>query len=263
MLRGIRKASSNWLGKSSWPSCVGLIAISFAIWGIGDIFRGFGRSTVAKIGGTEITVEQFRQHLQRTAAAVRPPARPADHARAGARAGPRPAAGRTARIGEASLDERVQALRLGISDAEMASRITTDPAFSGPNGQFDRARFEQMHPQQPGSPSRASSPNSAAWCLRRQLAGTIADRNERCRRPRSKPPTAIRTSSARSNTSCSTARRPARFRAPTPEVLAKYFEERKILFRAPEYRKLVVVSLMPGEQATLDRNLRRRPQARL
>jgi peptidyl-prolyl cis-trans isomerase D len=32
-------------------------------------------------------------------------------------------------------------------------------------------------------------------------------------------------------------------------VLAKYFEENKIRFRAPEYRKLVIVSLIPGEQA--------------
>ena len=39
-----------------------MIAISFAIWGIGDIFKGFGSSTLAKIGGTEIGVEQFRQH---------------------------------------------------------------------------------------------------------------------------------------------------------------------------------------------------------
>jgi len=36
---------------------------------------------------------------------------------------------------------------------------------------------------------------------------------------------------------------------PAPEVLAKYFEERKNFFRAPEYRKLVVVSLIPTEQA--------------
>jgi peptidyl-prolyl cis-trans isomerase D len=37
--------------------------------------------------------------------------------------------------------------------------------------------------------------------------------------------------------------------SPSPEALAKFFEERKILFRAPEYRKLVVVSLIPAEQA--------------
>jgi hypothetical protein len=59
MLRGLRKASSNWLGKAVMAGVVGFLVISFAIWGIGDIFRGFGRSTVAKIGRTEITVEQI------------------------------------------------------------------------------------------------------------------------------------------------------------------------------------------------------------
>src|SRR3954454_18034235 len=61
MLRGMRKASANWLGRIVMAVVLGLIAISFAVWGIGDIFRGFGQSTVAKIGSTEITVEQFRQ----------------------------------------------------------------------------------------------------------------------------------------------------------------------------------------------------------
>ena len=61
MLRGLRKASSNWLGRAVMGVVLGLIAVSFAIWGIGDIFRGFGRSTVAKVGSTEITIDQFRQ----------------------------------------------------------------------------------------------------------------------------------------------------------------------------------------------------------
>ena len=60
MLRGMRKASTNWLGRIVMAVMLGMIAVSFAIWGIGDIFRGFGRSTVAKIGRTEITIEQFR-----------------------------------------------------------------------------------------------------------------------------------------------------------------------------------------------------------
>jgi peptidyl-prolyl cis-trans isomerase D len=38
--------------------------------------------------------------------------------------------------------------------------------------------------------------------------------------------------------------------APTPEVLAQYFAERKILFRAPEYRKIQVLALIPSDQAT-------------
>jgi peptidyl-prolyl cis-trans isomerase D len=63
MLRGIHKASSTWLGKAVMAAVVGVIAVSFAIWGIGDIFRGFGRNAVATIGGTEISIEQFRRSI--------------------------------------------------------------------------------------------------------------------------------------------------------------------------------------------------------
>ena len=61
MLRGIHKATSNWLGQSIMAGVMGGLVVSFAIWGIGDIFRGFGRNS-AKIGDTEISIEQFRQY---------------------------------------------------------------------------------------------------------------------------------------------------------------------------------------------------------
>ncbi len=43
MLRGIHKASANWLGRVVMGLVLGLIAVSFAIWGVGDIFRGSGK----------------------------------------------------------------------------------------------------------------------------------------------------------------------------------------------------------------------------
>ena len=61
MLRGLHKASSTWLGKAIMAVVMGFLVISFAIWGIGDIFRGFGRNAVATIGDSEISIEQFRQ----------------------------------------------------------------------------------------------------------------------------------------------------------------------------------------------------------
>jgi peptidyl-prolyl cis-trans isomerase D len=61
MLRGMRKASSNWLGKTIMSVVMGVLIISFGVWGIADIFRGFGQSTLAKVGHTEISTEQFRQ----------------------------------------------------------------------------------------------------------------------------------------------------------------------------------------------------------
>src|SRR5437588_8063893 len=61
MLRGMRKASSNWLGKTIMAGVMGVLIISFGIWGIADIFRGFGQSTLATIGRTEISTDSFRQ----------------------------------------------------------------------------------------------------------------------------------------------------------------------------------------------------------
>ena len=55
MLRGIRKASSNWLGKIVMATVMGVLIVSFAVWGIADIFKGFGQSSLAKIGKTEIS----------------------------------------------------------------------------------------------------------------------------------------------------------------------------------------------------------------
>jgi len=56
MLRGLRKASSNWLGKAIMSVAMGALIVSFGIWGIADIFRGFGQSVLAKVGHTEISV---------------------------------------------------------------------------------------------------------------------------------------------------------------------------------------------------------------
>src|SRR5262245_52365217 len=126
MLRGIRTASANWLGRAIMGVVLGLIAISFAIWGIGDIFRGFGRSSLARIGGTEISVEQFRQlYSERLQQFGRQLGRPITLDQARNMGLDQQLVGQL--IGEATLDERAKALRLGISDAEMARRITTNP----------------------------------------------------------------------------------------------------------------------------------------
>src|SRR5215469_8243731 len=61
MLRGLRKASSNWLGKTIMAVVMGALIVSFGIWGIADIFRGFGQSTLAQVGHTEISTNEFRQ----------------------------------------------------------------------------------------------------------------------------------------------------------------------------------------------------------
>src|SRR5215213_12009509 len=128
MLRGLRKASSNWLGKVIMAAVVGFLVLSFAIWGIGDVFRGFGRSSLAKIGRTEIGIEQFRQiyndRLQQLGRQIGRPISP-DQARA--LGFDQQLLGQL--VAETALDERTRQLGLGLSDAEIARRITEDPNF--------------------------------------------------------------------------------------------------------------------------------------
>jgi peptidyl-prolyl cis-trans isomerase D len=246
MLRGLRKASSNWLGKAVMAAVVGFLVISFAIWGIGDIFRGFGRSTVAKIGRTEITIEQFRnQYNDRLQQYSRRLGRPITPDQARALGLDRLVIGQI--ITEIVLDERARALGLALSDAEVAKQITNDPAFRGPNGQFDRLRFEQTI-RAAGYTEGRFVAEQRRQLLRRELAGTIGA-------GLSAPKALVEAANRYQNEQRSIEyvlldrAQAGDIPQPAPDVLAKYFEERKILFRAPEYRKLVIVSLIPGEQA--------------
>jgi len=246
MLRGLRKASTNWLGKVVMAAVVGFLVISFAIWGIGDIFRGFGRSTVAKIGGTEITIEQFRAlYNDRLQQYSRQLGRPISMDQARAMGLDRLVLGQI--VSEIVLDGRARKLGLNLSDAEVAKLITADPAFRGPNGQFDRFTFEQTI-RNAGYTEPRYVAEQRRRMLRRELAGTIASGMDA-------PKALIEAANRYQNEQRSIEyvlldhAQAGDIPPPSEEELAKYFDERKVLFRAPEYRKLMVVSLIPSELA--------------
>ena len=143
MLRGIRKASENWLGRGLMAAVMAVLAGSFAIWGINDVFRGFGRSPLAKIGDTEIPIDRFRQNYQdRLQQIGRELGRPLPADRANALGLDRQVLGEM--IAQAGLDQRVGQMGLGLSDGDIARRITSDPKLQTVNGQFDRPRFEMI-----------------------------------------------------------------------------------------------------------------------
>ena len=246
MLRGIRTASANWLGRIVMGVVLGLIAISFAVWGIGDIFKGFGRSHLARIGGTEISIEQFRQlYSERLQQLGRQLGRPITLDQARQMGLDQQLVGQL--IGEATIDERVKALRLGISDAEMRRRITTSPEFLGPTGQFDPTLFDMRLRQNQTTEQRFVN-DQRRLLLRRQLAGTVLNGTQL---PKAAMDAAERYQNEQRSIEYVLLDRAqaGEIPEPTPEVLAKYFEERKVLFRAPEYRKIVVLPLLPGEQS--------------
>ncbi len=246
MLRGIHKASSTWLGKALMAAVMGFLVISFAIWGIGDMFRGFTRNDVATIGGTEISIEQFRQYyserLQQLGRQIGRPITPDD---ARARGLDRQLLGQL--IAETTIDEQAKRLRLGASDADIAQRIANDPSFRGPSGQFDRTRFEQIIRQAGFTESRFVDQQRRA-VLRRQIAQSITGDM--------KVPATVtvainqyQNEKRRIEYVALGAAQAGDVPTPTPEELSKYFEERKTLFRAPEYRKITILALTPADLA--------------
>ena len=247
MLRGIHKASANWIGRAVMGVILGLIAISFGIWGIGDIFKGFGTSTVAQVGRTEIRVDTFRQlyqdRLQQLGRQLNRPILP-DQAKALGL--DRQLLGEV--IAETVLDERARALRLNVSDAEIARQVTDMPGFKGITGQFDRARFDAVLRNMGYTEAKLLS-EQRKIALRQQLLGTVSGEAP-------VPKTALEAFNRFQNEERTIdyvtlgSAQAGDIAEPTPEVLAKYFEERKVVFRAPEYRKLTIVVLTPEDLAS-------------
>ena len=148
-------------------------------------------------------------------------------------------------IAETALDENARQMRLGLSDAEIAKRITTDPTFRGPTGQFDRNRFEQIIRQAGYNEGRFVA-EQRRITLRREIAETIAG-------GLTVPQTALELQHRFRNEERAIdyialdRAQAGDVPAPSPEALNKYFDERKVLFRAPEYRKLDLLVLSPQD----------------
>ncbi|MCK1669153.1 SurA N-terminal domain-containing protein [Bradyrhizobium sp. 153] len=244
MLRGMRKASSNWLGKTIMAVVMGVLIVSFGIWGIADIFRGFGQSTVAKIGSTEISLNEFRQiYTDRLQQISRQFGRPLTPDQARAFGLDRQVLQQT--IAEAALDEEARRLGLGQSDEQIRQVIMNDPNFKGVGGNFDANRFQAVI-RNFGYTEQRYVAEQRKVSLRRQITGTIGAGLE--------PPKTmldvltrfqneqraiefVRLDAAQAGT----------IDAPSPETLPAYFEDHKVQFRAPEYRKVAFVVVSPEE----------------
>jgi peptidyl-prolyl cis-trans isomerase D len=240
----MRKASSNWLGKIIMATVMGVLIISFGVWGIADIFRGFGQSTLAKIGRTEISAEQFRQiYTDKLQQLGRQFGRPLTMDQARAFGLDRQVLQQT--IAEAALDEEARRMGLGQSDAEVMRMIYSDPNFKGLGGTFEPARFQSTI-RQFGYTEQRYLAEQRRLALRRQIAGTISAGLE--------PPKVLIDALTRFQNEQRSVEyvkldtaQAGTIDPPSPETLAAYFDDHKTQFRAPEFRKLSFVVINPEE----------------
>ncbi|MGL4290434.1 MAG: SurA N-terminal domain-containing protein [Phreatobacter sp.] len=246
MLTGIRTTFATGFMRLVLIALMGLLVGSFAIWGIGDIFRGGTSSTLATVGSTHISQQTFQtmynrevQNLGRMLGRGVTP----DQARG---------FGIEQRVlnqlvTDATLDERGRQLGLGIDDATIRNRIISSPSFRGPTGQFDVNTFRELL-RQNGYSEQSYIDIERRLAVRQQIAGAISDKLG--------TPQVLLDALARYQGETRTAefvtigaRAAGDVPAPDAAVLQSFFEARKAAFRAPEYRKLVLLTLSSEEQA--------------
>jgi peptidyl-prolyl cis-trans isomerase D len=240
----MRKASSNWLGKTIMALVMGVLIVSFGFWGIADIFRGFGQSTLAKVGHTEISINEFRQiYTDRLQQVGRQFGRPLTMDQARAFGFDRQVLQQT--IMEAALDEDARRLGLGQSNAEIMRTIFADPLFKGVGGAFDPQRFQAIIRQMGYTEARYLA-DQRKLVLRRQIADTMSAGLQPSKtliealsrfQNEQRSIDYVRLGPAQAGT----------IDPPSPETLAGYFDEHKAAFRAPEYRKIAFVPITPED----------------
>ncbi len=139
MLEALRRGSAGWVAKI----LLSLLILSFAVWGIADVFTGFGRGSLAKVGTTEITATEFNRVLQNEIEGL------------SAEYGKRITVEDARRegvdrfvlnklIGQAALREHAQVLKLGMSKDLVASNLKADADFAGPDGKFSKDGFDNL-----------------------------------------------------------------------------------------------------------------------
>ncbi len=140
MLDAIRKRSASILVKLLF----GLLILSFAAWGIGDVIRGgVGEATVATVGDLEVPAQEIAAEVQREMSRLRAASGGRIDAEQARALGVIEAV--VGRVVERTLvDLAAWDLGLTVSDTVVRNQIQSMPEFRGSLGTFDRERFHQL-----------------------------------------------------------------------------------------------------------------------
>jgi len=139
MLNSLRKGAGTWVAKIF----IAVLVLSFAVWGIADIFSGYGSRVLAKVGDVEVSPQEYERVLQRQTRRV------------SAQIGQRLTTEQIRAFGldrqvlnglisNAAVSSHARQLGLGISDQNIRNVIDKSPAFKGDDGKFSRIRFEEV-----------------------------------------------------------------------------------------------------------------------
>ncbi len=245
MLTALHKRAGGFVAKIF----IALLVLSFGIWGIADIFRGFRQDTLAQVGDAEVSTQRFMtaysREVQNFSQRIGQPLSREQAANLGL---PGQVLGQL--VAEAAFDHVAQSLKVGISADELVKQIQANPAFRGPDGRFDRNRLAQvLYNNQLTEDMYVTQARKLAE--RRQVAEALSGAI--------RPPETLLQAAHRFrfeqrtvNYVELTADSVPPVGAPSEAELEAFFNDHKADYRAPEYRKLALLPVIPADIAKPD-----------
>lgn len=236
MLDALRNSAKSWVVKV----LLGLLVLSFGVWGVsGTIFQGVG-STVVSVGETRVTPIEYRLAYDRQIAIVsRQFGTRLTTEQARALGLENQVLGQV--VSNAALDEQSRRMNLGLSKDRLATIIADDPAFRGINGRFDRATFANLL-RNVGMTEEDFIVSQESAAIRSQIVEAMSDGYEA-------PATVMKALYQFENEERTfdyiVLNRDivGEIAAPSETDLQSYFETNRATYRAPEYRKIAYVPL--------------------
>ncbi len=173
MLNAIRHAAANWLGRAVLTVIMGVLILSFAIWGIGDIFRGSTDRTVASVGKVKISSEDFRAAFSTALQNLQQQMRRQITLKEAQQQGLVTQL-LDRMLNDATLDQTLASLGMARDETSTVRAVLTQPEFLT-NGQFDRSKFAEAL-RQSGLGEAAFLKKQGDTLLRRQMVeGLVLD----------------------------------------------------------------------------------------
>jgi peptidyl-prolyl cis-trans isomerase D len=138
MLHLLRAFAKTWIAKI----LLGILVVSFGAFGINNVISDLGSNTVARVGDTDITAQDFQrayqQQINSTAQQLGKVPSTQDAMSMGI-----PSQVISKLAADAAVNKFGEAMGVGASDDHLSKTLQADPSFQNTIGQFDKATFEQ------------------------------------------------------------------------------------------------------------------------
>ncbi len=241
MMDVLRRAAKCWIAKVQ----ISLLALSFVVWGIADVFTGFRASALATVGGQEISAQSYTQAFNQSLQNM-------------SRQTGEPISAEEARtfgldrqilnnlIQAAAIDAEGAGLKLAVSDESLAEDVAANPSFKGSDGKFSPELFRRLL-EQNGLNEQMYIASERQVRLRAALTDAVDGDFT--------PPKTLVEALTRHRTEQRDARyftvvvAESEIVAPTDEEIKKHYEGNPQSYTAPEYRSIAVIKAEPADVA--------------